>query len=200
MPDIDENNLELKEYLPKFQDGLEYQDYVAAILFRYGIILNGFSSRIYQRELGENILGAEIKHDHKFRGTENLYIECAEKTTKNDANWRESGIHRKDKAWLYIIGDYDAFYIFAIKHLLKIEEKYEKKENETSKGFVLPLEDAEEWCIRKIKVAASLKAQYYLRKRVPHAPNVPEVAQQEDEKQEVQESIPETPAEEPDGL
>ena len=139
-------------YNEKLKIGLEFQDRVTMELYKRGIVLVGYSSNKYQNEYGENILGAEIKRDGMFRETGNLYIEIAEKSHPDKENFTPSGIYRDDNSWLFIIGDENTFYIFVNKYLRWLEKKYQKKIKTTSKGFLMPLKDADKYCIRKIQI------------------------------------------------
>ena len=67
-------------YVKKLEEGLEFQDVATTALYQRGIVVVAYSSRRWQDERGENMLGAEIKRDGKFRQTGNLYIETAEKS------------------------------------------------------------------------------------------------------------------------
>lgn len=137
-------------YKEKLQEGLEFQDVVTKALYQLGIVIVGYASKYFQIEEGENILGAEIKRDGNFRKTGNLYIEIAEKAHPDNPKFVRSGIRRKDNSWLFIIGDEERIYIFATRHLRKLQKKYKIVSTSTSKGFLMPLKDARKYCIRKI--------------------------------------------------
>jgi len=134
-------------YDAKLEEGNRFEDYVAITLYRRGLVLVRFGSRRYQWEVGENLVGAEIKRDGLFRETGNLYIETAEKAHPNNERYVESGIYRSDNSWLYIIGDEQTFYVFAITILRLLNEcgRYTIKQKPTSHGFLLPLKDAEKF-------------------------------------------------------
>jgi len=85
-------------YNEKLQQGLEFQDVVTRALYQRGIVVVGYSSRRFQVEQGENMLGAEIKRDGRFRETGNLYIEVAEKSHPDNPAYVSSGIHREDNS------------------------------------------------------------------------------------------------------
>lgn len=138
-------------YQEKLEQGLQFQDVVTKALYQRGIVVVGYASRKYQNECGENMLGAEIKRDGKFRETGNLYIETAEKAHPDNENYVPSGIYRKDNSWLFVIGDENTIYIFSTKYLQMLEGRYEKKTKTTSMGFVMPIDEAEKYCIRKIE-------------------------------------------------
>lgn len=139
-------------YNTKLQEGLEFQDIVTRELYMRGIVVVGYSSQKYQNGEGENLLGAEIKRDGMFRKTGNLYIEVEEKSHPDKSNYTPSGIHRKDNSWLFVIGDEKTIYIFSTKYLRLLESRYFHVEKPTSRGFLMPLEEAEKYCIRKIEI------------------------------------------------
>jgi hypothetical protein len=141
-------------YSDKLQQGLEFQDVVTRELYQRGIVIVGYSSKKYQNNEGENLLGAEIKRDGKFRQTGNLYIETSEKSHPDKKNYTASGIHREDNSWLFVIGDEKTVYIFSTKYLRMLEYKYTKVNKPTSNGFLIPLVDAEKYCIRKIDIGS----------------------------------------------
>lgn len=127
--------------------GQEFQDYVFDKLYEIGIPLISYSSKKYQIEKGENKAGVEIKFDDNFAKTNNFWIEVAEKYDPKQEDWFDSGIKRDDNTWLYIIGNYDIFYIFAKRHLMSLlnkesangKKKYPIRisSRKTSKGFLL---------------------------------------------------------------
>lgn len=149
--------------------GDRYQDIVCEQLFKMGICLNMFSSRKYQMEKGENLVGIEIKRDSKIVETHRLYVEIEALNRKGDA-MIEGGITKKDKSWLYVIGNEQECWLFAKSQLLMLYEKVKAKpyywwtnykvairehwENGvcTSRGMCIPLEILERtgWCIRHL--------------------------------------------------
>lgn len=140
-------------YKQKLEQGLEFQDVVTSALYQRGIVVIGYASRRFQIDKGENMLGAEIKRDDKFRDTGNLYIETAEKSHPDMPFFTPSGIRRGDNSWLFVIGDEKTIYIFPTNYLCKMEKRYKRVETPTSVGFLMPLTDAEKYCIRKIELA-----------------------------------------------
>lgn len=141
-------------YAGKLEEGLEFQDIVTTALYQRGIIVIGYASRRFQVSNGENMLGAEIKRDGKFRETGRLYFETAEKSHPDKLNYTPSGIYREDNSWLYVIGDEKTIYIFSVKYLRMLEKQksYLRIEKPTSLGFVMPVPDADKYCIRKIEL------------------------------------------------
>lgn len=137
-------------YKSKLEQGLEFQDVVTAALYQRGIVVVAYSSRKYQVERGENMLGAEIKRDGNFRNTGNIYIEVSEKSHPSKTEYYPSGIYREDNSWLYVIGDERTVYIFATKYLRLLEQRFHHVETPTSRGFLMPIQDAKKYCIRKI--------------------------------------------------
>lgn len=107
------------------------------------------SSKKYQKDIGENIQGFEIKMDLKFRHTGNIYIETHEKSNINVYQYSVSGIYRFDNTWIYVIGDYQGVYLMQKKVLQAMEKKghYKKVENGTltSKGFLFPVTEANKY-------------------------------------------------------
>lgn len=146
-------------YKGKLEEGLEFQDFVTEALYAAGIVLVGYASRRYQIERGENLLGAEIKRDGKFRTTGNLYIEMAEKSQPDRPHYTPSGIMRGDNSWLFIIGDEQTIFIFSTKFLQQLAASGRYRDRElatpTSQGFLLPLADADKYCIRRIERKAA---------------------------------------------
>lgn len=132
-------------YQSKLDAGQRFQDFVARRLYGAGIILVNFQSREFQYQVGENMLGLEIKFDDQFKKTGNFWIEIAEKTSPMNPTWVPSGIHRSDSSWLYGIGDYTEFWIFAIRTLQEYEVRQRPRiiENgtKTSRGFLLSRPD-----------------------------------------------------------
>jgi len=142
-------------YAEKLQEGLQFQDVVTRELYKRGIVVVGYASRRFQINKGENMLGAEIKRDGNFRETGNLYIEVAEKSHPDNTDYIPSGIMRNDNSWLFVIGDEMTIYIFSTLYLRKMIDRWPKpKPTPTSIGHLMPLEDAEKYCIRKIDINA----------------------------------------------
>ncbi|KKK54228.1 hypothetical protein LCGC14_3086860 [marine sediment metagenome] len=140
-------------YQKKLAQGQELEDFVGVVLYKCGIVTMPFASKLFQQTRGENMLGAEIKNDERFRETGNLYIETAEKSHPNNPNYTPSGIQREDNTWLYVIGDRSCLWIFS-KTMLKglaRSYNYENKETPTSLGFLLPLADADKYAAKKIE-------------------------------------------------
>lgn len=101
------------------------------------------------------MLGAEIKRDDNFRKTGNLYLEVAEKSNPANPRYVASGIMRNDNSWLFVIGDEKTAYIFPTNYLRMLSDKrgWKSVTTPTSKGLLMPLRDADKYCIRKIEVA-----------------------------------------------
>jgi len=137
-------------YKNQLEIGLQFQDLVTKALYQRGIIVVGYASKAFQVKEGENMLGAEIKRDGNFQKTGNLYIETAEKSHPDIQSFSPSGIYRKDNSWLFVIGDERCIYIFATKYLQMLEKRFEVRFTPTSRGFLIPLPDADKYCIRKI--------------------------------------------------
>lgn len=138
----------------KLKEGAAFQDFIMERSARIGMILNAYCSKEGQR-LGENLMGMEIKRDGRYRETQNLYIEVAEKARPRSGDYAPSGIMRSDNSWLYGIGDELQFWIFAISLLRhfysrRSEMKFRDAEIETSRGFLIPTNKATQFCARRI--------------------------------------------------
>ena len=139
-------------YKEKLTEGLYFQDFVVEQLYNIGLPIISYSSKEYQNLIGENKAGLEIKYDQKFRTTGNIYIEIAEKSNANNSNFINSGIYRSDNTWLYLIGDKITIFIFSKKLLVQLHKskRFRLVEIPTSKGFLLPLLDAEKYSAKII--------------------------------------------------
>lgn len=139
-------------YDKKLEEGLQFQDIVTRELYLRGIVVVGYSSRRFQNEQGENMLGAEIKRDDKFRESGNIYLEVAEKSHPDNPQYIPSGIMRKDNSWLFVIGDEKTVWIFPTEYLRRIKHRYKQVTTATSIGHLMPLADADKYCIRKMEI------------------------------------------------
>lgn len=143
-------------YAEKLEQGLQFQDVMTRELYLRGIVVVGYASRAYQIKHGENMLGAEIKRDGNFRETGNLYIEVAEKSHPDRPKYIPSGIHREDNSWLFVIGDEVTAWIFPINYLRKLQSRYHEVTLPTSIGFLMPVSEADKYCIRRIDITGSI--------------------------------------------
>lgn len=145
--------------------GHEFQDFVVEkLIIELGISISIFQSKKYQFNKGESLQGVEIKYDARSTGdctykeckaTGNVGIEVAEKTNKNLNYWVKSGIYRLDNSWLYIVGNYQNIWVFGKKHLVLMHQKNIFKEIETLptiKTMLLPIKEADKYCLKKIIV------------------------------------------------
>jgi len=141
-------------YAQQLETGLQFQDVVTRELYQRGIVVVGYASRRFQMQHGENMLGAEIKRDGKFRGRcpPALWIETAEKAHPDRPEFTPSGICREDNAWLFVIGDEQTIWIFSTKFLRMLcpAKKYNRVETPTSQAWLLPLGEADKYCLRRI--------------------------------------------------
>ncbi len=140
------------KYAKEFLEGQKFQDFTADELYKRGICVRNYVSYIFQIKVGENQAGIEIKHDKLWRKTGNLYIEIAEKSNKENENYVISGIYRNDNTWLYVIGDYGKLFLLPVKYLRTLHQrnKYVEVQIDTSKGYLLPIPDAEKCSIKTI--------------------------------------------------
>ena len=129
----------------KSDKGNKFEDYVYPILCKeWGVKFTPYKTKYQQYNVGENSFGIEIKFDEKSINSPNLYIETEEKSDPSLLSFSKSGIYRKDNSWLYLIGNYDIFYIFLKKRLkdLHNSNKYDEVETKTSQGFLIPQAEA----------------------------------------------------------
>jgi hypothetical protein len=148
----------------KIESGLLYQDFVVDTLSHtIGLIIQVYSSRVYQYAIGESRQGIEIKHDELYAHTGNLWIEISEKAVPRDGDYCPSGIFRRDNSWLYVIGDYDTIFIFPQVHLraLVSAKRFPIEENKTrtSQGFRLRDDFARKYAAYVITPNASEQVQ-----------------------------------------
>ena len=138
-------------YGQKLKEGTEFQDYVTCALYNTGLVVVGFSSKSYQKKVGENLLGLEIKRDGRFRETKNLYIETHETIKPELGEYLPSGIFREDNSWLWLIGDEQGFFIFGKKFLQSLARArgWHEVKTPSSIGVLMPLKDAEKFCLKK---------------------------------------------------
>lgn len=139
-------------YAEKLEEGLQFQDFCTRELYQRGIVVIGYASRRYQNAEGENMLGAEIKRDNEFKKTGNLYLEVAEKAHPSRQQYTASGIMREDNSWLFVIGDESCLWIFSTKYLRLLKDRYRQVKTPTSIGHLMPVAEADRYCIRKITI------------------------------------------------
>jgi hypothetical protein len=152
-------------YKKQLERGLIFQDFVYEILARHGIMTVAYGSRLFQQRLGENKARMEIKFDDKLAATGNLWIETAEKSSPQRAEYVASGIQRECVE--YVIGNYDELYRFSTKLLVRMWKsgRYLQRENglKTSLGFLLPRDDAVKFATQIIKPNCAAEVQSLLR-------------------------------------
>ena len=158
---MEEKSLSAEKY-KLLEEAWKYQDFITEQLLKIGISVNAYQSVFYQMKYGESASGIEIKNDRQMSKTGNVYIEFNQTTLRGTTN-RDSGIKMKDDSWLYIIGDFQKFFIFGKNQLRSLLDKVQKKpkyywenyhirvschKNEngdiTSNGLVIPVQYIEE--------------------------------------------------------
>ena len=128
--------------------GTAYENYIYPIFAKEWSIpefwVKPFEGRNEQIYVGENRLGVEIKYDEKSIKSSNLYIEIEEKSHPEKPKYQRSGIFRRDNTFLFLIGNYDIYYVFEIDTIRELSDDYKTIEIArcTSKGFLLPKEQA----------------------------------------------------------
>ena len=147
---------ETENYEKKKKSAEIFEDFCSCVMMkRLGIPLVNFKSEMMQFRGFENYQGIEIKYQPRFKNQENrgLYIEVGEKRHETNKEYVPSGIMRNDKAWLFLMGNYETLYLFSKKVLRSLYEgvyKAEVKDYSTSRGFRLPIEKADECCELKL--------------------------------------------------
>lgn len=158
----------------QIKSGALFQDFVTEVCASHvNLIIQIYSSKEFQWNIGESRQGVEIKFDDKFATTGNLWIEIAEKARPREGDYATSGIYRTDNTWLYLIGNYDTIFIFPknILQMLHLAERYKVMENnlKTSKGFLLPRADAERYSCLILKPQATEKVARIVKNTVAYA-------------------------------
>src|SRR5262245_52806726 len=107
------------KYGSNLEEAKCFEDFVSDVLYGAGLPIHIYRSRHYQVSRGESRSGLEVKLDRSFRNTGNLYIETSERWN-GVVSLRPAGIYGKN--WLYAIGDFYHFWIFATKVLQNLEK------------------------------------------------------------------------------
>lgn len=133
-------------YLSNLQQAKEFELFASdALAHGLYILPVVYQSRHFQTTYGESLARIEFKLDNKFCTSGNLFIETAEtydpKVTKKPA-----GIYHSAAPWLFVIGDFSKFWVFATRCLQRQCEfgSYRHVETATSDGFLLPTCNADE--------------------------------------------------------
>ena len=149
-------------YNMKLAEGEMFEDYVYEH-FReiWGIDIKSCNTYSEQINIGENYFGMEIKYDGLHKKTKRLFIEYQEKRRSENPDYIPSGVLRKDNSWLYLIGNFQVFYIFSVKDLRMALEakddrgnfKHIRKEinRKTSCGFLLQENEIQDYALRIIR-------------------------------------------------
>ena len=104
--------------MTSFEDGNEFADFAAEVLWREGFVVTPFMSRRYQLERGESLQGVEFKLDNRFLETGRLSIEVYERSRcEADLGWTSSGVLRNDNTRFYVQGNSDMIFVFSVKTL-----------------------------------------------------------------------------------
>lgn len=143
----------MSNFQQDLEEGLQFQDFIIDELFKKGICLMVYGSKQRQKT-AESLNGIEIKFDRKSSSTGNFFIECFSYSYQHfkatgEVKLHESGILKKDNTWLYVIGDFNTYYIIPKKTLLRYYQKYNMNLREacyyedgkrivTAKGLLIP--------------------------------------------------------------
>lgn len=109
-----------------------------------------YQSRHFQTTYGESMTGIEFKLDRKFRDSGNLFIETAE-TYHARVQKKPAGIYHETDPWLFVVGDFSTFWVFATRCLQRQKESgnYREVVTPTSDGFLLPVTTADKIAAKK---------------------------------------------------
>ena len=143
-----------RNYADNLELGHIFEDFCSIVLQRYGWVIANTKSRYFQVKKGkENNVGIEYKYQGLMRKYRGLYIETHEKSKKENEDFVESGINRKDNAWAWCTGDFDTIYLIGKRALQVIDKSISedlRRSNETSLGFALSLDRADRVCLIKL--------------------------------------------------
>lgn len=132
-------------YMANLAEAKDFEDFVFdTMLHGRRLVVGGYKSRHYQTLYGESLTGVEVKFDKRFRTSGNLFIETSE-THHESAVLRPSGIYHDSDPWLIVIGDYATLWAIATT-TLRLEHqsgRFQERPTATSRGFLLPLADAD---------------------------------------------------------
>lgn len=158
-----------KYYIEQLNTSHRFEVYIDFLFRQAGYDIGLFYGKNQQYKQGETEAGIEIKCDMKFQETGNVYIEYQERMTQN-GEWVDSGILKKDETQYFLIGTVEKFYILPrtklrnyYNRLVNYKEKIsgmrlvEEKEHQTSKGFIMSKQRAEQDNLTVEKVVGMLK-------------------------------------------
>lgn len=156
-------------YIKQLNTSHRFEVYVDYLFRQLGYDIGLFYGKKQQYDQGETAAGIEIKCDMKLKETGNIYIEYQERINQN-GEWVDSGILKKDETRYFLIGTVEKFYILPrtklqnyYNRLVKDKEKIkgmrlvEEKEHQTSKGFIMSKQRAEQDNLTVEKVIKILK-------------------------------------------
>lgn len=156
-------------YINQLNASHRFEVYVDYMFSQLGYDIGLFYGKNQQYMQGETKAGIEIKCDMKLQKTGNVYIEYQERITK-DGEWVDSGILKKDETRYYLIGTVEEFYILPrsklqsyYNRLVKYGELIsgmhlvDEKEHQTSKGFTMNRQWAEQDSLTVEEVVIILK-------------------------------------------
>ena len=143
-----------------FKVGEDFQRFVEEKLFeKLALKIDCFKDGKNQRLKGENPQGFEIKYDSRCTG-DSTYSQCTATNRLaielyrqvSDSHWIKSGILRDDNTWIYIVGNYQGFWMFGKRDLVRLFKKnnYEVTDYKTLRRFFISIEEANEYCLNYI--------------------------------------------------
>lgn len=136
-----------KNYIDNLNKAHDFEIFVENEFRKLGIEIGLYKTKEGQYT-GETEIGLEIKYDMQLEKTGNIFIEFQEKTSPNDKYFFDSGILKQDNTKWWLIGNKEEHYFIAKSELLKYYKNITREKiTETSKGFVIPREEAKKLCI-----------------------------------------------------
>jgi hypothetical protein len=139
------------KYIDNLKEAQEFESFASdAMAHGLCILPVVYRSKHFQTTHGESLTGIEFKLDKKFRDSGNIYVETAESWHERVSK-KPSGIYHEKLPWLFVIGDFSTFWIFATRCLQRQHESgsYRSVETSTSDGFLLPVVVADKIAAKK---------------------------------------------------
>ncbi|MEH7113374.1 hypothetical protein V7124_13460 [Neobacillus niacini] len=149
----------------KLEQGHQFEVYIDNQFKKMGLEIGLYYAKHEQYDKGESEKGLEIKFDNMWEKTGNIYIEYQEKVHKDSQNWVNSGILKADNTIYYLIGTRKKIWILRKSDLLDIfknwlndpTKKWNFKQIGTSKGFVIPITEADKITLTIAEVISEIK-------------------------------------------
>lgn len=136
------------QYKANFEKGGEYVQFVIGMWpqvypERKLTLMEGKANQLK----GETKERIEIKFDDIMARTKRVYIETDEKSNELNSQYVRSGIYRSDNTTMYLVGDYERWFLFSKQKLQWLDKLnppflYRPEPTPTSIGFCIPIKNA----------------------------------------------------------